>query len=169
MTLAEALLALSLALPADMLPGRVARLETIARAVAAESGGDVETAAMLWVIGSEESGGFAADVHRGTRRGDGGASICLAQIHRSNPAGRPWASLAGTGLHATRRCFAAARRTLAFARSHCEARSHRGSLLRATLAVYGTGSRDCDKWFEGSSRRARRVEAVASALRSMVR
>lgn len=183
MTLAAALLALSLGMPrgwygTSEVPGdRMARLAVIAESIAVVAAefqlserypDRFELAAALLVVTHQESGGWDRRVHTGAKKGDAGTSTCIAQVNKKNSAHRGgWASLAGLSRAATKRCIEAAARTLAYTRGFCQGRKYRGTLLRCTLAVYGTGSRDPNKWFEGSSRRERMTRGVLRGFRLM--
>lgn len=175
MTLAEAILAAMLALPApyaDTEPDadRRARLERIALAVSVASetaiapyaepnrwpGTAPELAAMLTAKAFHESGRFDRGVHLGGAVKDrGGYAISLWQLHTWRLV--PYAEWRGLGgLAGTEPSAHAAARVLSFARKRCGAQ--RPDWRDATIALYATGKR-CS-WKGAASRAwlARRVE-----------
>lgn len=88
-----------------------------------------------------ESARFSLDVHSGKRRGDSGASVCLAQIHRGGWIDAElWRSLPGTSLEATTRCVRVAYAILGASLERCTSSrtASRWALARA-YALYGTG------------------------------
>ena len=155
MTLADALLALMLTMPAphgsqESTEARAFRLSTIARSIVDETASNtgwlpswnhLDRAALVAVVTYHESGRWSRGVHVGSVRGDNGRSICLGQI-MSGPwiDADWWASLAGEGLEATKRCIRQVTAYLSRSRRRCA--SGLGPTAKAaagTYALYGTG------------------------------
>ena len=173
MSVAAWLTAVALSLPAPVYPSdaqpetpdeRTARVAMIAEVAAKESRDPLrwpgwrhkERALMLLVKAWYESGLFALEVHTGKKRGDGGKSVCLAQIHRGPWLDDElWKSLPGTSREATSRCFAVAYAMLTKAHCYCTPRAPPGEWVVASVyALYGTG-RTCDP-LESTLERAQR-------------
>ena len=149
MTFFARLLAAALALPQPYYqPGhepetaaqRAHRIEIIVSSAMSESQGaegwpgtDEELAAAMLSITWFESRRWALEVHDGARRGDHGASVCLAQIWSRDR------SLAGTSPEATRRCFHRAAQILAMHAARCGIRRVDEMQMARLLGAYGTG------------------------------
>jgi hypothetical protein len=80
-----------------------------------------------------ESRRWALEVHDGARRGDHGASVCLAQIWSHDR------SLAGTSPEATRRCFHKAAQILGMHAARCGIHRVDEMQMARLLGAYGTG------------------------------
>jgi hypothetical protein len=149
MTFFARLLAAALALPPPYYsPGhepetaaaRSARIEVIVSAAVDEAkaaegwpGTREQLAAAILSVSWFESRRWALEVHAGTRRGDRGASVCLAQIWTGDR------SLAGTSPEATRRCFKKAAEILALHAGRCGIRQIDEFQMARLLGAYGTG------------------------------
>jgi hypothetical protein len=149
MTFFARLLAAALALPTPWYPpghepetaaARSARIEVIVDAAVAEAksvagwpGTQEQLAAALLSVTWFESRRWALEVHDGARRGDKGASVCLAQIWTHDR------SLEGTSLEATRRCFRRAAEILSLHASRCGVRTVDEWQMARLLGAYGTG------------------------------
>lgn len=178
MSLAQAILAAMLALPAphaDAEPeaDRRARLERIALAVSVASetaitpyaepnrwpGTTAELAAMLTAKAFHESGRFARSVHLGGAVKDrGGYAISLWQLHSWLLV--PYAEWRGLGgLDGTEPSAHAAARVLSFARKRCGAK--RPDWRDATIALYATGKRCA---WSGAASRAWLARVIQSHL-----
>src|SRR5215831_4021911 len=143
------LLAAALLLPPPYyLPGhepetaaeRARRIEVIVSAAVSESqavegwpGTQEELASAILSVTWFESRRWALEVHDGARRGDKGASVCLAQIWTYDR------SLAGTSPEATRRCFRRAAEILAMHANRCGIRRVDEIQMARLLGAYGTG------------------------------
>jgi hypothetical protein len=143
------LLAAALVLPPPYyLPGhdpetaaaRAHRIEVIVSAAVSEAkaveswpGTREELAAAILSVTWFESRRWSLEVHDGARRGDKGASVCLAQIWTYDR------SLAGTSPEATRRCFRKAAEILAMHANRCGIRRIDEMLMARLLGAYGTG------------------------------
>ncbi|HVW24378.1 MAG TPA: hypothetical protein VHC69_03370 [Polyangiaceae bacterium] len=149
MTFFARLLAAALALPQPYYsPGhepetaaaRAQRVEVIVSSAMSESHGvegwpgtDEELAAAMLSVTWFESRRWALEVHDGARRGDHGASVCLAQIWTRDR------SLAGTSPEATRRCFHRAAQILAMHAARCGIHRVDEMQMARLLGAYGTG------------------------------
>jgi hypothetical protein len=143
------LLAAALVLPPPYsLPGRdpetaaarASRIEVIVSAAVSEAnavegwpGTREELAAAILSVTWFESRRWSLEVHDGARRGDKGASVCLAQIWTYDR------SLAGTSPEATRRCFRKAAEILAMHANRCGIRRVDEMQMARLLGAYGTG------------------------------
>src|SRR5882672_8771652 len=119
---------------------RAQRIEVIVSAAVAESkavqgwpGREEDLAAAILSVTWFESRRWALEVHAGARRGDHGASVCLAQIWTYDR------SLAGTSPEATRRCFRKAAEILAMHAARCGIRRIDEMQMARLLGAYGTG------------------------------
>jgi hypothetical protein len=174
MTFIARLLAAALLLPQPYyLPGhepetaaeRANRIEVIVSAAVDESqkvegwpGSPEDLAAAILSVTWFESRRWALEVHDGARRGDHGASVCLAQIWTYDR------SLAGTSPEATRRCFRKAAQILAMHANRCGIRHMNEPNMARLLGAYGTG-RTCHTmpWARKRARLwARLMDAAAS-------
>ncbi|HEX4334622.1 MAG TPA: hypothetical protein VH062_01840 [Polyangiaceae bacterium] len=149
MTFFARLLAAALLLPQPYyLPGhepetaseRAQRVEVIVSSAVAESrevegwpGTPDDLAAAILSVTWFESRRWALEVHSGKRRGDHGASVCLAQIWTYDR------TLAGTSPEATRRCFHKAAQILAMHANRCGIHRMDEPNMARLLGAYGTG------------------------------
>ncbi len=149
MTFFARLLAAALVLPQPYyLPGhepetaaeRASRIEMIVSSAVTESrevegwpGTPEDLAAAILSVTWFESRRWALEVHEGRRRGDHGASVCLAQIWTYDR------SLAGTSPEATRRCFRKAAQILSMHANRCGIRKMDEMNMARLLGAYGTG------------------------------
>src|SRR5262252_7139787 len=104
-----------------------------AKAVAGWPGTQEELATAILSVTWFESRRWALEVHDGARRGDKGASVCLAQIWTYDR------TLAGTSPEATRRCFRRAAEILALHANRCGIRRIDETQMARLLGAYGTG------------------------------
>jgi hypothetical protein len=89
---------------------------------------------------------FSPRIHEGTRRGDGGLSICLGQIRRdpkltaeSNPLEyAAWEALGGTSLEATTLCVQRSAKIMRGAYWHCRSLDPKWGMPEA-FVLYGSG------------------------------
>lgn len=156
MTLAAKLLTVALALPAPWYPPerppetgleRALRIQRLTEALVLEAKNPPacwrwSTADLAWaglVITWWESGRWRVEVHDGTRRGDAGRSVCLAQIHDGGE------ELVGTDLASTRRCIRTAYEHLARHARRCLPKDAEPSPwhMAAVFTGFGTGH-SCD-------------------------
>ncbi len=149
MTFLARLLAAALLLPPPYYPPghepetaaeRAARIEMIVTVAVQEAnatedwpGTPEDLAAALLTVTWHESRRWALEVHEGRVRGDGGASICLAQIWSRDR------SLAGSSREATRRCFRKAADILVLHARRCGIVRMDEHGIARLLGAYGTG------------------------------
>lgn len=156
MSLAAYLTAIAVSLPAPWYPPdepvetcaeRLDRVMLIAEAHAIEAelipdgwGWDARDLALAGLVVTwHESGRWRLEVHDGSKRGDGGKSVCIGQIHGGTE------DLVGTSLEATRRCVREVYRHLGTHWRRClrADRAPEAYALGAVFAGYGTGH-SCD-------------------------
>jgi len=152
MTWSTAIIAALLSLPtpaeSELTSARAARVEMIGRvaievtAPAWSGWSHRQRAALLLAKISAESGNLSLAVHDGTKRSDGGQSICLGQIHwgrwlRMTRA--QWLALGGADETATRRCLSETWRQLGLHRNLCAPGSPSLAGVAKLFSSYGTG------------------------------
>lgn len=114
-----------------------ARAATIANAavLAARHDRDLLVAELV-VVDFESS--FNPAVHAGTKRGDGGKALCLAQLHRNGHDAATWEALAGLDADSTARCLGAEANALRWALMRCQRLDSKYGWPEA-IVLYGTG------------------------------
>jgi hypothetical protein len=155
----------------ETLQARVARYESIAADVLAVAYADdvapvlgdrARTALLLLATTYWESDGWHWAVDSGARRGDGGASWCIAQVHLPGRKTTPEGWTGEALVQDRRRCLRAALRVLRASLVQCVARPR-----PERLAAYVSGS--CDVAVATSRRRWRTFERLVREVEAAAR